>query len=46
MTARSGVIRGNPGPGSSRTPFAAAQTGSNRPVSPSHEYSRPRRPQR
>ncbi len=50
------MIRRNPVPGfpqapsaarsSEPTPSAPADTGSNRPVSPSHECSRPRRPQR
>ena len=50
------MFRGNPEPGFPRTPSAArstgvppsapAETGSTRSVSPSHECSRPRRPQR
>ncbi len=56
MTRGNEMFRGDPEPGSPRTPSAApggeptpsasAETGSTRSVSPSHECSRPRRPQR
>jgi len=46
MTARSGMTRGNPGPDFPRTPSAPRVRTTARSVSPSHECSRPRRPQR
>ncbi len=56
MNRGNDVFRGDPKPGSPRTPSAArgmepppsapADAGTSRPVPQSHECSRPRRPQR